>query len=518
ILLSILIIGHLRPLCAFASKIVQQRTDIAITFFSCGDYNKKIQGEIDRYIPNNRAGSNIRWVQMQLVNVGGQGFDVFQLMPVIFNQFPDYFRRLVACESVQCQATGTTFPTIISPTAAAIDFFLLPVLLAIRAVTGKTVPVLAWDSSAAFATARLFGSEELGGLGDVAAKANLLTKATGREIGETIHELSNPTKGELVVLPGMPIQYDYEWFPQETRRSDAHIAGYKWVHRLTFSFNCQSDGIICTSSSAYEPEAIAVLRKWFASSGNRELYVIGPLVPPRRLSDSAKSFELEGSENGNECQLFMDKILGEHGDKSLIYISFGSMWWPKDEYLWIFVDVLLELRFPFIISVASPKANLITEVTQKVKESGTGFISKWAPQQTILNHPVTGWVLTHGGQNTIIETLAQGIPLIAWPISLDQPANAAYLTLTLDVAFELIQVRTGESGLRPLYRGVQATGTPDAVASEARHVLQSARGEEGKKKRRNAEVLRDNLRKAWEEDGEGMINLRRFLRDSSKKE
>lgn len=122
-------------------------------------------------------------------------------MPVIFNQFPDYFRRLVACESVQCQATGTTFPTIISPTAAAIDFFLLPVLLAIRAVTGKTVPVLAWDSSAAFATARLFGSEELGGLGDVAAKANLLTKATGREIGETIHEVDTLFAQCFVIIP-----------------------------------------------------------------------------------------------------------------------------------------------------------------------------------------------------------------------------------------------------------------------------------------------------------------------------
>jgi hypothetical protein len=63
---------------------------------------------------------------------------------------------------------------------------------------------------------------------------------------------------------------------------------------------------------------------------------------------------------------------------------------------------------------------------------------------------------------------------------------------------------------------VQPTGTLDAVASEAKHVLQSARGEEGARKRRNAEVLRDNLKKAWEE--EGLVNLRRLLRDASKKE
>ena len=98
----------------------------------------------------------------------------------------------------------------------------------------------------------------------------------------------------------------------------------------------------------------------------------------------------------------------------------------------------------------------------------------------------------------------------------DQPAHAAYLTITLDVAYELIQVRTGESGLKPLYRGVQPTGTLDAIVSEARAVLQSARGDEGKRKRRNAEVMRDKLKKAWEEDGEGLVSFRRFLRDTSK--
>ena len=105
---------------------------------------------------------------------------------------------------------------------------------------------------------------------------------------------------------------------------------------------------------------------------------------------------------------------------------------------------------------------------------------------------------------------------IAWPISLDQPGNAAHVTLNLDVAFELIQVRTGVNGLKPLHRGVQPTGTMEAVSAEARQVLQSARGEEGEKKRKNAELIRDNLKKAWEEGGEGLESMRRFLRDASK--
>lgn len=153
-----------------------------------------------------------------------------------------------------------------------------------------------------------------------------------------------------------------------------------------------------------------------------------------------------------------------------------------------------------------------------------------------LDQKATGWVLSHCGHNTIIETLTQGKPMcalqchypssshetnktinsIAWPISIDQPGNAAHLTLNLDVAFELIQVRTGVHGLKPLYRGVQPTGTVEAVAAEARQVLQRAKGEEGQRKRKNAELIRDNLKAAWEEGGEGLESMRQFLQDTSK--
>jgi hypothetical protein len=87
--------------------------------------------------------------------------------------------------------------------------------------------------------------------------------------------------------------------------------------------------------------------------------------------------------------------------------------------------------------------------------------------------------------------------------------------MTLDVAFELIQVRSGESGLKPLCRGVQAKGTPEAVVAEVKDMLRRARGEEGARKRRNAEVMRDKLRMAWEEGGEALESVRRLGRLAS---
>jgi len=86
------------------------------------------------------------------------------------------------------------------------------------------------------------------------------------------------------------------------------------------------DGMICTSSSAYEPESIDALRKWLGTD-NRELYIVGPLATPGEahasvgISESAKSLELASSDNGGDYQAFMNNITEKHGDKSLIYVS-----------------------------------------------------------------------------------------------------------------------------------------------------------------------------------------------------
>ena len=102
------------------------------------------------------------------------------------------------------------------------------------------------------------------------------------------------------------------------------------------------------------------------------------------------------------------------------------------------------------------------------------------------------------------------ITRISWPLEADQVPNAAYLTLTLDVAFEMTEIRTG-LGLKPLHRGVQPTGTIEAVRAEARSVLQKARGPEGERKRQNAVLMRDEWKKEWQEGGDALKNLRNML-------
>ena len=79
----------------------------------------------------------------------------------------------------------------------------------------------------------------------------------------------------------------------------------------------------------------------------------------------------------------------------------------------------------------------------------------------------------------------------------------------------MVEVRTGEEGLKPLYRGVTPTGTDEAIAAEARTIIRNARGSEGEKKRQNAELIKDEWRKEWEEGGDALRDLRKLLTDCS---
>lgn len=78
-------------------------------------------------------------------------------------------------------------------------------------------------------------------------------------------------------------------------------------------------------------------------------------------------------------------------------------------------------------------------------------------------------------------------------------------------------MRTGIEGLKRLHcDGSPLVGTCESVAAEARDMLQRMRGSEGDRKRRNAEVVRDKLSRAWTNTGDGLEDFKRLLRDATK--
>jgi len=104
----------------------------------------------------------------------------------------------------------------------------------------------------------------------------------------------------------------------------------------------QCDGALAVISHEWEQESIDVFKTWF-SEEKKEVYAIGPLLP------SSLGVLEQGHRGAEDIKLFLDTMLGLEGENSVILVSLGSMYWPKNtEYLEEVVEVLIEKKFPFV--------------------------------------------------------------------------------------------------------------------------------------------------------------------------
>ncbi|KAI0071139.1 UDP-Glycosyltransferase/glycogen phosphorylase [Panus rudis PR-1116 ss-1] len=498
--------GHTRPLCALAQKLVEARP-VYVSFFIPKMIVDKVEAELSRCFGSDE--SSLR----SLVRVIGldpeyDGFDGAIIMQRLSEAFAKAYEQMVDGSPIKCVQTGRIFEPIIAPKTFIFDFMCLPALEAVRKLSKQPVKALAWITSQASCNLLFAAPSHRGGRGDLYDKVLAEVARTVRPISEVADEVYDSADGTIIHAPGVPPMYDYEMSPQPMPMRG--LVGPFIV--LIRSVNDGCDGVVMSSAEAYEPEAVAETRAWFAET-NRDVYVVGPLLPTTTKPQEVFG-EQKQSQDAAEIMSFLENTLEEHGAKSLLYFSLGTFWWPttEPEKAWAFLDVVMQKNIPFIMSVASPLAVIPEEVTRKVKDYGKGILSRWSPQQTILSHPATGWFLTHAGQNSTLEAICAGVPMICWPCNADQPLNAARLSINLNVAYELLEVRTGDKGLRPLYRtGKAPRGTIEAVREEAGAILDNAFGSDGKTKRANIERLRDEVLSAWGENGSAKRDMEKLV-------
>jgi MGT family glycosyltransferase len=101
-------------------------------------------------------------------------------------------------------------------------------------------------------------------------------------------------------------------------------------------------------------------------------------------------------------------------DSALIYLSLGSLGGADVELMQRLVDVLGKTRHRFIVSMG-PQAERITLADNMVG-------AQMLPQTKVI--PQVDLVISHGGNNTVTETLHFGKPLIVLPLFWDQYENA----------------------------------------------------------------------------------------------
>ncbi|KAK7034537.1 hypothetical protein VNI00_012384 [Paramarasmius palmivorus] len=503
--------GHTKPATGFAVHLIEACKDVTITLLTFGSMFDKVLNELKKLGTPQQALVS----RLNVIDISGTDFNFSGSQ----SDFEPVFKTLWSSGSVTCLSSGKTISGLPKPCLTILGVSCIQALKAARRIAGKEYPILLWMPSTARMMLRWQGPVELGGMGNLSEKAKARASMTGATLIDAAVENYYSTEEKVVQVPGMPAMYAYEFLATQTTKAPREFLVKIIMENQGVFADVQ--GVVCNTASVLERDTIVSLSNWCKELG------IGfyPIIP--MLCQPGPSNRAVGHQAADEVFYFLDTMRSRFGDKSVIYISFGSLFWPSQpEKFWNAIDELISSGTPFVLAYSGMLADVSEQRKQMIRDSQFGFVLQWAPQQEILSHPATGWFLNHGGWNSIQETVLAGVPLILWPFDGDQPSNAAAMSLLQQVAIELVEVRTSESGMKTPYRFVAPdykkllerqgytsapTFTLEASRQEFRRVLRLVKTEEGQILRENMEKLSNEMRSLWSPEGESRIMLNEII-------
>lgn len=111
----------------------------------------------------------------------------------------------------------------------------------------------------------------------------------------------------------------------------------------------------------------------------------------------------------------LEDFIDGSGENGFIYVSMGTVVKVPYNFRRLFLKAFAELPYHVIWKCESSDD---FDLPANVK------ISKWLPQQDILGHRKLKAFVTHGGLNSMFETVYHGAPAVVLPVFADQNANS----------------------------------------------------------------------------------------------
>ncbi|WJX36512.1 hypothetical protein P8452_24380 [Trifolium repens] len=200
------------------------------------------------------------------------------------------------------------------------------------------------------------------------------------------------------------------------------------------------------------------------------VYCIGPLIADPQQSDEARDTK--------DFLSWLDK----QPSRSVVYLCFGSRGSFSVAQLKEIAEGLEMSGHRFLWVVKRPiqehlGAKQVNDTTGEFELSSvlpSGFLERnkerglvvklWAPQIEVLSHESVGWFVTHCGWNSVLEAVAAGVPMIAWPLDAEQHVNRNVMVEDMKIAVAVEQ-REGDR----FVSGVE-------VEKRVRELMESERG------------------------------------------
>ncbi|CAN6163587.1 unnamed protein product [Urochloa humidicola] len=154
-----------------------------------------------------------------------------------------------------------------------------------------------------------------------------------------------------------------------------------------------------------------------AAVGEYDVLAVGPVLPSGNESISGIFKPQDDAE-------YME-WLDTKPVCSVVYVSFGSLASMAREQLDELLFGLEESGRPYICVVRKDIKAALAEPEAKMQERvKNGVVVEWCDQVYVLSHIAVGCFVTHCGWNSVLESVASGVPMVCVPRMSDQRMNA----------------------------------------------------------------------------------------------
>jgi zeaxanthin glucosyltransferase len=154
-----------------------------------------------------------------------------------------------------------------------------------------------------------------------------------------------------------------------------------------------------------------------------------------------------------------EKLTGQ----PLIYASLGTLQNRKWEIFHHIAEACMELEAQLVISLGNPNSQ------ESLSLPGSPLVVPFAPHQQLIER--SSLIITHAGMNTVLGALSSGVPIVAIPITNEQPGIAARLARTK--AGEVVPLKS--LSVAKLQSAIQRVLTEDSYKNNALRLQEAIR-------------------------------------------
>ncbi|CAH8261355.1 unnamed protein product [Arabidopsis lyrata] len=266
-------------------------------------------------------------------------------------------------------------------------------------------------------------------------------------------------------------------------------------------------GILVNTFADLEPYALESLH---SSGDTPRAYPVGPLLHLENHVDGSKD------EKGLEILRWLD----DQPPKSVVFLCFGSVGGFREEQAREIAIALERSGHRFLWSLRRASQDLDKELPgeftnlEEILPEGffdrtkdKGKVIGWAPQMAVLAKPAVGGFVTHGGWNSILESLWFGVPIAPWPLYAEQKFNAFMMAEELGLAVKI----------RKCWRGDQLVGAA-SVTVMAEEIERGIRClmEQDSDVRKRVKKMSEKCHVALKDGGSSQSALKIFIQDVTK--